>query len=321
MQLRSFLAACSVGAVFAASGLAGAQEYPTRPIRIVTGEVGGVPDIVARLIGPALTARLGKPIVVDNRGGGNGAIAAQAVARAAPDGHTLLFYASALWLAPLMNGVQEDPLKDFAPVSLVASAPNIVVVHPSLPVKSVRELIALAKARPRALNYASGGLGSSPHLAGELFNAMAGVEIVRIGYKGGGPAINDLIAGNVQLMFAAAGSVAEHVKAGRLRALALTSAQPSELAPGLPTVAASGLPGFITLGLYPVFAPGETPAALVNRIREEIHQAVQRADVRERLLRSGIEPAGGTPEELATLLKTEITRWGQFFRARSIPAG
>ncbi len=320
MRLRSSIAAWSVAAAVLASGAA-AQDYPARPVRVVTGETGGAPDIIARLIAPALTANLGRQIVVDNRGGGNGAIAAQAVARAAPDGHTLLLYASALWLAPLMNGAPEDPLKDFAPVSLVASAPNIVVVHPSLPVKSVRELIALARAKPGALNYASGGLGSSPYLAGELFNAMAGVEIVRIGYKGGGPAVNDLIAGNVQLMFASASSVAEHLKSGRLRALALTSAQPSELAPGLPTVAASGVPGFVVVGLYPLFAPADTPAGLVSRIRNEFQHVVQRPDIRERLLRSGVEPVGGTPEALAQLLKAEIARWGRFFKARNVRPG
>ena len=182
MPLRSWIVAWSIGSFLVASGLAAAQEYPTRPIRIVTGEVGGAPDIVARLMGPALTARLGKQIVVDNRGGGNGGIAAQAVARAAPDGHTLLFYAGALWLAPLMNGAQEDPLKDFAPVSLVASAPNIVVVHPSLPIRSVREIHRPAKGETtRAQLCFRGRRERSAPLAGNVLREDRGVDRVHRG--------------------------------------------------------------------------------------------------------------------------------------------
>jgi tripartite-type tricarboxylate transporter receptor subunit TctC len=185
----------AVIAGFVIAGTACAQNFPSKPVRVVTGEVGGATDIAARLIAPGLTEALGQQVLVDNRGGGSGAIAALTVSRAAPDGQTLLFYASALWIVPLMQEVTWDPVKDFAPVTLAASAPNILVVHPSLPVKSVRELIALARARPGALNYASGGSGGSPHLAAELFKSMARVDIVRVSYKGGGPAVNDLIAG------------------------------------------------------------------------------------------------------------------------------
>lgn len=289
-------------------------DYPLKPIRIVTGDARGAPDIAARLIGQELSKDLGQQVVIENKGGGSGAIAAQSVSRAPADGYSFLFYASALWLAPLMNGMQEDPLKDFSPVSLVASSPNVLAVHPSLPVRSVSDLIALAKAWPGALNYASGGVGSSPYLAGELFNAMAGVKIVRIGYKGGGPAMNDLIAGHVQMMFSSAGAAMEHVKSGRLRALAVTSAQPSQLAPGLPTVAASGLPGFVTVGLYPIFARKGTAAPIIDYMQQQIRQVLKRPEIKQKLLRAGVEPVGSSPDELGVLLEAEMTRWGGLFK-------
>ena len=295
-----------------------AQSYPSRAVRLVTGDVGGTADVIARLLTPALSTQFGQQLVVENKGGANGGIAALAVSKAPPDGYTLLLYASALWLSPLMGEVSWDPVKDFAPISLVASAPNILVVHPSVPAKSVRELIALAKAKPGALNYASGGAGSSPHLAGELFKSMARVNIVRIAYKGTGPAVNDLISGQVQLMFGSAGAVTPHVKSGRLRALAVSSLKPSALAPGLPTLAASGVPGFVTLGLYPAFGPAALPAPIINRVHQELVQALSRPELKERFLAAGVEAVGGTPAELAALIKTEMTMWGKLFREAGI---
>ncbi len=300
------------------TGGAGAQNFPSKPIRIVTGDVGGTADVIARMVANGIGPGLGQQVIVENRGGASGAIAVQAVSKAPPDGYTLLFYASALWLAPLMGNVPWDPVKDFAPVALAASAPNVLVVHPSLPARSVRELVALAKARPGALNYGSGGVGGSPHLAGELFKSMAGVDIVRIVYKGTGPAIIDLIGGHVQLMFSSAGALATHVRSGRLRALAVTSLKPSALAPGLPTVAESGVPGFVTVGYYPLFAPAATPASLVNRLQQEVAQTVGRPEMKERFINAGVEPVGGTPEELAALLKSEMTMWGKLFKQAGI---
>ena len=297
---------------------ASAQSYPARAVRLVTGDVGGTADVIARLLTPALSTQFGQQLVVENKGGANGGIAALAVSKAPPDGYTLLLYASALWLSPLMGEVSWDPVKDFAPISLVASAPNILVVHPSVPAKSVRELIALAKAKPGALNYASGGSGSSPHLAGELFKSMARVNIVRIAYKGTGPAVNDLISGQVQLMFGSAGAVTPHVKSGRLRALAVSSLKPSALAPGLTTLAASGVPGFVTLGLYPAFGPAALPAPIINRVHQELVQALSRPELKERFLAAGVEAVGGTPAELAALIKTEMTMWGKLFREAGI---
>jgi tripartite-type tricarboxylate transporter receptor subunit TctC len=294
-----------------------AQNYPTKPIRIITGDVGGTADVIARIVAQAMTPGLGQQVIVDNRGGASGAVATQAVSRAAPDGYTLLFYASALWLAPLMGNVPWDPVKDFAPVSLAASAPNVLVVHPSLPVKSVKELIALAKAKPGALNYGSGGAGGSPHLAGELFKSMAKVDIVRIAYKGTGPAVNDLLGGHVQLMFASAGALTSYVKSGRLRALAVTSLKPSALAPGLPPLAAT-VPGFVTVGYYPLFAPAATPASLIHRLQQEVAQVVHKPEVKERLINAGVEPVGGSPEELAALIKSEMVMWGKLFKEAGI---
>jgi len=297
-----------------ASAAAASPKYPVRPVRIVTGEVGGAPDIAVRVMSPGLSEALGEQIIVDNRGGGAGAVAAQTVARASADGHSLLFYAGALWLSPIINGTGEDLLKGLIPVSFVASSPNILVVHPSVPVKSVSELIALAKAKPGQLNYGSGGVGGSPHLAGELFKSMAGVNIVRIGYKGGGPAVNDLLGGQLQLMFSSAAAAVPYIKSGRLRALAVTSPQPSALAPGLPTVAASGLPGFETQGIYAMFAPQGTPRPVINLVQQQTRQIVMQNAIKEKLLSIGLESVGSTAEQLAIVLKEEMARWGKLFR-------
>ena len=297
------------------------QAYPIKPIRMIAPEVGGGNDFVARLIAQGLTEVLGKQVVVDNRGSAGGVIAAELLARAPADGYTLMFYSSGIWTAPFLQAnVRYDVLRDFSPITLAASSPNTVVVHPSLAVNSVRELIALAKAKPGVLNYASGNTGSANHLAAELFKSMAGVDIVRITYKGTGPALNDVAAGQVQLMFPAIGSVAPQVKAGRLKALAVTSLEPSALAPGLPTVSASGLPGYEAVAMSGVFAPGKTPAPLIERLNREIVRFLSAADVREKLLRSGVEAAGSTPQEFASKIKTEMARLSKVIRDAGIHA-
>ena len=314
----------SVGAVVATAALlcAGAacgQGYPTKPIRLVTAEAGGGNDFAARLIVQGLAGSLGQQMVVDNRGGAGGQIAVEIVARAQPDGYTLLLYANNIWLIPLVRSkVPYDPVRDFAPITWAARSPNTVVVHPSLPVKSVEDLIALAKARPGELNYGSGGTGATTHLAVELFKSMTGVNIVRVPFKGNAPALNALIGGQIQLMFATAGSVAPHLKSGRLRALAITSAQPSPLAPGLPTVAAAGLPGYESISIYGVFAPARTSPAIVKRLNEEIVRVLARADVKEKFLASGVESVGSSPELLAATMKSEIARMGKVIRDAGI---
>jgi len=298
---------------------ASAQNYPSRPIRLVTAEPGGGNDFAARLIVQGLGGSLGQPVIVDNRGGAGGLIAVNVALKAQPDGHTLLLYANNVWIIPLLRrSAPYDAVRDFVPITSAAKAPNAVVVHPSLPVKSIGQLIALAKARPGELNYGSGGNGSSTHLAVELFKSMAGVDIVRVVFKGNAPAQNALFSGEVQLMIAPVGSLASHLNSARLRALAVTSAQPSPLLPGLPTMAASGLPGYESMQIYGVFAPAKTPAAIVERVSGEIVRVVQRPDVRDKFLAAGVEPVGSTPQELATTMKSEIVRIGKVIKDAGI---
>ena len=254
----SIAALLSTAMLVVGAGTASGQNYPSKPIRMLAPEAGGGADFVARVIARELTANLGQQVVVENRGGAGGIIAGEIVAKAPPDGYTLLFHGPAIWLLPfLRNHVPYDPVRDFSPITMAVTTPNILVVHPSLPVSSVRELIALAKARPGQINDAGANTASSVHLAAELFKAMAGVKIVRVPFKGVGPSLNALIAGQVQIMFPSAGAVAPHVKSGRLRALAVTSAQPTALAPGLPTVAASGVPGYESIAMFGIFAPAQ----------------------------------------------------------------
>ena len=294
--------------------VAAAQNYPSKVIRIVTAEAGGGSDQVARLIALGITAPLGQQVIVENRGGSS-VIPAQIVVRASPDGYSLLFYGAAIWLnALLQENVPYDVAKDFAPITLAASTPNIIVVPPSLPVKSVRDLIALAKARPGELNYGSGATGTSNHLAAELFNAMAGVKIVRVGYKGIAAVLNDVIAGRLQVFFTNTIGVMPHVKSGRLRALAVTSAQPSALAPDLPTVAASGLPGYESGAMFGIWAPAKTPAAVVNRLNQEIVRFINTPEAKERFLISGTEAVGTSSEQFAGIMKDDMVKWGKIIK-------
>ncbi|HEU0290384.1 MAG TPA: tripartite tricarboxylate transporter substrate binding protein [Burkholderiales bacterium] len=315
---RYIVVSLALGMVIGA-GAAYGQNYPRKPIRLVTAEPGGGNDFSARLIVQGLGGSLGQPMIVDNRGGAGGVIAADIVAKAQPDGYTLLLYANNIWIIPLLtSNAPFDVIRDFAPITWAAKSPNIMVVHPAVPVKSVEELIARAKARPGELNYGSGGNGSSTHLAAELFKSMAGVNIVRVPFKGNSPALNAMFAGEVHLMIVTAGTVAPHLKSGRLRALAVTSAQPSPLAPGLPTMAASGLPGYESIQIYGVFAPRKTDNAIVKRLNEEIVRVLERAEVKEKFLASGVEPVGSTPQLLASTIKSEIARMGKVIKDAGI---
>ena len=292
------------------------QDFPTRPLRIVTSAVGGAADLVARLIAKGLTTSLGQQVIVDNRP--TGIIPGEIVVAAPPDGYTLLFHGSSLWMMPLLQKVPFDPVKDLAPITLAASTPSLVVVHPAVPAKSIKELIALAKAKPGALNYGSGTSGSSSHLAAELFKYMARVNIVRVPYKGQGPAVLAVLGGEVQMSFATSSSVAAHIKSGKLRALAIGTATPSALAPGLPTVAESGLPGYESASNAGMFAPAKTPARVIALLNREIVQALHRQEVRDLLSNDGTEVVGGSPGEFAASIRGEMASLGKVIKAAGI---
>jgi tripartite-type tricarboxylate transporter receptor subunit TctC len=309
---RSVLIASSF--VFGAA--VSAQDYPSRPVRIVTSEVGGGNDVQARMIAQGLSIALNQQFIVENRP--SGPIPGEIVSKSNPNGYTLLLFNNALWVGPLIQTTPYDPIRDFAPVTSVTRAVNLVVVHPSSPVKSVQELIALAKAKPGELNYGASGTGSSNHLAAELFKSMAGINIVRVNYKGAGPALTALIAGEVQLMVPTAGAATPHVKAGRIRVLAVTSAEPSAFAPGIPTVAASGVPGYEAVTLYSVFVPAATPRPIIDKLNGEIVRLLKRPEMMEKLTNAGLEPAGSTPSQLAAIVKTETERMSKVIKASGI---
>ena len=314
---RIMLSASLAGIMVLGAGMAAGQEYPNRPIRIVTSAPGGGNDFTARLIAQGLTGgSLGQPVVVDNRGGG--VLPGQTVLQAPADGYTLLVAGSSFMIGHLLEESPFDPEKDFSPVCLAATTPNIVLVHPSLPVKSVKELIALAKARPGELNYSSSAAGSTQHLSAELFKSMAGVNMVRVAYKGAGPGLIGLVGGETQVMISTAPSSAPHIKSGKVRALAVTSAQPSALAPGLPTVAATGLPGYEVISVDTVFARAKTPGAIINRLNQEIARVITREDVKQKFFASGSEVAAGSAQELAALMRSEIAKWGKVIKEAGI---
>jgi tripartite-type tricarboxylate transporter receptor subunit TctC len=301
-----------VGMMFLGAGAAAGQVYPTKPIRIITAPAGAGNDFMARVIAQGLTGSLGQQLVVDNRPAG---IIGELVAKAPADGYTLLAVGSVLWLTPFLQGnVAYDPVKDFSPISVTSRSLNLLVVHPSVAANSVRELIALARSKPGQLNYATGATGASNHLAAELFKSMAGVDLVRIPYKGSGPAVNDLLSGQVHMMFPTTAAGLPHVRSGRLRALGVTSLKPSTLAPGLPAVAESGLPGYESVVIYALFAPAKTPAAIIKRLHTELAQYLTSAATTERLFNAGVEVVASSPGELAAAMESEMTRMGKLIK-------
>ena len=294
------------------------QNYPTKPVRlIVPFPPGGGVDSVARILGQRLSETLGQNVVLDNRGGSGGTIAAETAARSAPDGHTLFFGVSASHgMTPhLYRKLPYDPVKDFAPIVLIGSTPYILVVHPSVAATTVKELIALAKANPGKLNYASAGSGSTLHLTGELFKTMAEVDIVHVPYKGAAPALTDLLGGRVQMTFNPAAVGLPHIKNGRLRALGVTSAKRTTLAPDLPTIAEAGVPGYQASGWYGVLAPASTPRAIVQRLNGVIGSMIEEREFRGRLGAVGVDPAGGSPERFTAFIASELAKWGKVVRA------
>jgi tripartite-type tricarboxylate transporter receptor subunit TctC len=316
VSMKVCLVALFLAAALCDAGAALAQAYPAKPVRIVVTGVGSGGDFAARLIAQGVSPALGQQIIVDNRGSGN--LPAEIVSKSPPDGYTLCLSASPLWITPFLRPTPYDPLRDFAPVTLVVTAPNILVVHPSLPARSVKELLALIRSRPGALNYATSGIGGSSFLSAELFRSMARADMVRVNYKSGGLAITELMSGEVQLYFANAGNVAPHMKSGRLRALAVTSAKPSALLPELPTVAAGGLPGYEVVSVQGIFAPARTPEAVIARLNQEIVSFLRRADVKEKFFAAGMEPLGSSPAALADTVRSEMGRLGKVIKAAGI---
>jgi len=273
--------------------------------------------ILSRILAQGISEPLGQQIIVDNRAS---AVVAPIVAKSAPDGYTLLITTGVVWILPYLQTTSYDPVKDFIPITLAVSSPNILVVHPSVAVNSVKDLVALAKAKPGTLNYGSGSTGSASHLAAELFKSMAGIDIVRIPYKGAGPAVTALIGGQVQLMLATSSSVAPHVKSGKLKAIAVTSAKPSEMFPALPTVNATGVPGYEAASIIGVFAPAKTPAPIVNRLHQEIVRTLNRPDTKEKLFNGGMEVVGSSPDASVTIIKADMARMGKVIKDAGIKA-
>jgi tripartite-type tricarboxylate transporter receptor subunit TctC len=296
-----------------------AQPYPNKPIRFLVGFVaGGTNDIVARALAQKLTENMGQSVVVENRGGANTAIATEVAARAAPDGYTILLNAPGHATNPALMKLPFDPIKDFAFISLVAEAQNIVVVHPLFPPRNMQELIALSKKRPGQINFASSGTGTTVHLSAELFQYMTGIKWVHIPYKGGGPAVIELIAGQTQIMFANMPTAIQYVRDRRLRALAVTGARRAPAMPELPTVAESGVPGYEVTAWYGVSAPAKTPRAIVERLHDEIARALNAPDLRERLTSQGADPNPQTPEQYTAFVQNEIVKWAKVIHAAGI---
>jgi tripartite-type tricarboxylate transporter receptor subunit TctC len=311
-----------VSALLCTASAAQTAAYPARPVRfIVPSAAGGGTDIIARAISLKLAESLGQQFVVDNRPGAGQMIGIELAAKAPPDGHTILMAASTLAINPVMyKKVPYDALRDFAPITQAASLPNVLVVHPSLPVKSIAELIAYAKQRPGQLNFASAGIGTSPQMSIELLKSMAGIDMVHIPYKGTAPGVVDLLAGQVKVMAPNLLTALPHIKSGKLRALAVTSSRRSQALPEVPTVAEAGLPGYDSTQWYGVLAPAGTPREIVTRLHDAIARALRDAEVGKRLAADGAEAVGSSPEEFAAFIKSESEKWARVATAAGIKA-
>jgi tripartite-type tricarboxylate transporter receptor subunit TctC len=323
-MVRNAIHAGLVFVLLASTGTSRAQDaagYPAKPIRIVIALApGGGVDTSGRMLGQRFTEAWGQQSVAENRPGAGGTIATELVARAAPDGYTLLMTSMGHAITPAIYKLPYDNIKDFAPISLFVQSPSVLAVHPSLPVKSVKELIAFTRARPNEILFSSSGNGSGQHLAMELLNRMTGIQLVHVPYKGTAPSILDLVAGRVSVTSASAISTLPHVRSGRLRALAVASAKRSPSAPELPTVAEAGVPGFAVDQWYGLFAPAKTPREIVTRLHGEIAKLVAQPQAKERLLSMGLDPVGMPPDEFTAYLKTETVKWGKLVREADIKA-
>ena len=301
--------------------IANAQTYPSKPIRIVIPfPASGGTDVIARTVQPKMTEALGQTLILDNRSGANGNVGTEIVARSAPDGYTLLLNGSGtLAINPgLYAKLPYDSIKDFAPVSIMVLQPSVLVVHPSLPARNVKELIVLAKSKPGQLNFASSGSGSISHLAAEVFSMMGGIQMVHVPYKGAGPAMVDLVAGQVQVNFGGSPSVMPHVKSGRLRALGVTTAKRVTATPELPTIAEAGLPGYEATGWYGLLAPAGTPDAIISRLNQVMIATLQNADIRDKLVGLGLEVSTSTPQQFTDFMKSEIAKYTKVIKAANV---
>ncbi len=320
-RLRRAIPRALAGAVLLLAGLSSAyaQAWPSKPVRLVVSyPPGGTVDAVARIVAPRLSAKLGQPVVIDNRGGAGGAIGGDLVAKSAPDGYTVLLDASNHAQNPALRKMPFDTLRELAPVSLLVKVPNVLVVNPSAPFKSVADLIAQAKAKPGGINYASSGNGSAQHLAGELFASMAGVQMTHVAYKGGGPALTDVMSGHVPVFFASLASSMPFIKDGKLRPLAVTGKAHAPALPQLPTVAEAGLPGYEVYEWNAVFVPAGTPAPVAERLSKEFAAALKDPEVRSRLEALGAEVIGSSPAELDSFRRAEIAKWTKLAKDNKI---
>ena len=316
----SRLAACAVAAISLASGVAGAQGYPAKPVRMVVPFVaGGNTDIIARIVAPEMSKALGQQLVIENRGGAGSTIGTEVVARAAPDGYTLLMVSAAHVINPAMiKKLPYDSIKDFAPISIVADVPTAFAIHPTLPVKNVKEFVALAKARPGQLNYSTAGRGTVGHLAAELLSSMASIKMVHVAYKGTGQSITDLIAGHVQLQFSSMPAVINHARAGKLRLLAQTGEKRSAAASDVPTMVESGVKGFVVSSGFGLLAPAGTQRPVIDRVHGALVKSLADAGVRNNLSGQGADPVGNTPEAYDAFNKAEIAKWLKVARTAGI---
>ena len=313
---RGVLAMLLSLALFVQIGPAAAQNYPSRTLRlIVPNAVGSAPDIIARMIGQKLTEAWGPQVVVDNRAGAGGMIGTELAARSAPDGYTLLMVTATVINSTLMNtNASYDMVRDFAPVSLMVTTPYVFVVHPSTPVHNINELIALAKAKPQQILYGSGGSGSAPHLCVEIFQSMTGTKMTHVAYKGFTPALNDLVAGQIQLICASTPTLVSLISGGKLRGLGVTTLNPTSLAPDLRPIN-TAVRGFEVQGWYGLFVPAGTPPDIVTKLNTEIARSLRNPQFQEKFTSLGVEAVGSTPQELGTLLKSELDKWGKIIKA------
>ena len=303
-------------------GVSAQESYPSRPVRfILPFPPGGGTDILGRVIAERLSANLGQPVVTENRGGAGGNVGAEAAAHSSPDGYTIVLVAPSLAISPtLYSRLNYDPVKDFAPISLVATVPNVMITHPSIEAQTLQEFIALARSRPGAMNFGSGGSGTSNHLAGELFNIVTGAKLVHVPYKGVNLAMQDVLSGRVQLVFIGIPAALPHIKAGKLRALALVAPQRSPALPDVPTVAEAGLKDFEVTTWYGIMTPAGTPRPIVSRLNAELVKIMHTPEVKERLAGMATDPLTSTPEEFAAYLKQEIAKWGDVVRKANLKA-